>query len=101
MRISDWSSNVCSSDPAEKIILIVDRGIGHQPVRIDQSGDIVIMPGHILRPGRLIEYRRLAMGMILQQRTDVRSHGMGRTIKRAVGVVDRHIPMTLNYRLKH
>src|SRR3546814_10192003 len=51
MRISDWSSDVCSSDLAGAIIALVLQLVGDQPAGQEQRAKdrpIIMMPGAIL-----------------------------------------------------
>src|SRR3546814_5279201 len=73
MRISDWSSDVCSSDLLANRILILDVALGRHHGRVDQVGDVVGLGA--------VEGRRVLVLLLIV----ADELGIGRSEERRVG----------------
>src|SRR3546814_6721535 len=52
MRISDWSSDVCSSDLLPAVLINSPADATHYNLRIDNRGGVMLMVRHLLAGGR-------------------------------------------------
>src|SRR3546814_4809843 len=66
MRISDWSSDVCSSDLADETGEILDRAFQHRQAEVDMAEQAVERIVE-LRVRRQFEHRRRARGPALRR----------------------------------
>src|SRR3546814_19860958 len=72
MRISDWSSDVCSSDPERAILIISREGTVAGPLLDRTSAGVEARRGRILIAAQRIDLtvhqRRVAIGLVARRR---------------------------------
>src|SRR3546814_4073549 len=95
MRISDWSSDVCSSDLLDRAVEAGERAVQHLHAVADLDVDLQLRLG---RSGRLLvarvqDSRRLALAdrLRLARRTETSRH-LRRVLHQAIDVVV-HLPL--------